>query len=601
MSFANLPLLGVLAGIAGIAAVLFLLQLLRIRHVEVAVPTTLFWRAAAREAPVRVLRGVFRHPLAYLLVLAICTLLWLAFAGPEAHDDRTSAYRVLFLDGSAHNAAGDDYQRAVDKLKADLAGLPDGRREVIWGGARNVKLLKAGEDRLLLDRRLANLAPEAAPSALNEQLRLLSLPGVAPESLEFVVYGRAPADLTVLEGLPAGTRVSRAIDYPEGGPNRGIAALGVNPAASGRWDRVDLLVRIAGAPDAQPVDALTVQVDGQTLDDDRLRWVADDLDSRSADGHTQVASAEALRASLERLGYSGDVLAEIRDLPADGRTVEVRLGGDELALDDVARLRLPIRRVVRVALAGEVDPVIRHAIEADPGLAVATEGAAIVIRQHGDASPQGSTFGDLPTLEFVPADDQATAFEVAYAGDESAELALRASIAALGLDQIDAAGLATEAGRPVGVQLRHAESPGISVWAELLVHYNFTGSRSFPLFVSRAARWLAGEAAWHPYVAAGRPLPTASVSSLASVADPSLDALGADYIPGAAGTVVSSRGNEAVALLSDAVTERRTGAPLAVSQAGGGFAGAGIVTWLILAALLLLGAEWYLYQRGLMP
>ena len=117
MSFANLPLLGVLAGIAGIAALLFLLQLLRIRHVEVAVPTTLFWRAAAREAPVRVLRGVFRHPLAYLLVLAICTLLWLAFAGPEAHDDRTSAYRVLFLDGSAHTAAGDDYQRAVDQAE----------------------------------------------------------------------------------------------------------------------------------------------------------------------------------------------------------------------------------------------------------------------------------------------------------------------------------------------------------------------------------------------------------------------------------------------------------------------------------------------------
>ena len=566
MSFANLPLLGVLAGIAGLAALLFLLQLLRIRHVEVAVPTTLFWREAAREAPVRILRGVFRHPLAYLLVLAICTLLWLAFAGPEAHDDRTSAYRVLFLDGSAHTAGGDDFERAVDKLKADLAGLPDGRREVIWGGARNIKLLKAGEDRLLLDRRLASLAPEAAPSALNEQLRLLSLPGVAPESLEFVVYGRAPAELAVVERLPMGARLSRAIDYPDGELNHGIAALGVNPAASGRWDRVDLLIRIAGTPDGVVGDDVAVEVGGQPLDDDRL----------------------------ERLG---DSVAVVRDLAADGREVEVRLeAGDELALDNAARLTLPDRRVVRVALADDLDPAIRHAIEADPGLAITDEDASVVIRAKGTAA-----FGDLPALEFAPAADQATAFEIDYPGGDSAELALRASVTALGLDQIDAAGLAAEAERPVGVQLRQAELPGISVWEELLAHYNFTGSRSFPVFISRSVRWLAGEPAWHPYLAAGRPLPRATVWSLASGAEASLDALGADYVLGAAGTVSSSRGDEAVALLSDAVTERNTGTPLLASQAGGDFAGTGIVTWLILAALLLLGTEWYLYQRGLMP
>lgn len=565
MSFANLPLLGVLAGIVGIAALLFLLQLLRIRHVEVAVPTTLFWREAAREAPVRVLRGVFRHPLAYLLVLAVCTLLWLAFAGPEARDDRTAAYRMLFLDGSAHNAAGDDFERALDKLKADLAGLPEGRREVIWGGARNIKLLKAGEDRLLLDRRLASLAPEAAPSALNEQLRLLSVPGVAPESLEFVVYGRASADDAVIERLPAGTRLGRAIDYSESGPNRGIAALGVNPAASGRWDRLDLLIRIAGTPDAAIGNDLTVEVGGQALGEDRL----------------------------ERLGGG---VAVVRDLAADGREVEVRLGADELALDDAALLTLPTRRVIRVALADDLDPALRHAVEADPGLEMTAEDASVAIRQRGSAG-----FGDLPALEFAPAADQANAFLIDYTGNDTAEQALRASVAALGLDQIDAAGLAAEAQRPVGVQLRQAELPGISVWEELLAYYNFTGSRSFPLFISRAVRWLAGEPAWHPYLAAGRPLPSVTAWSLAAATDPSLDALGADYIPGAAGTVVSDRGDRAVALLSDAVTERRLGTPLAMSQPGGDFAGTGIVTWLILAALLLLGAEWYLYQRGLMP
>ena len=568
MSFANLPLTGVLAGIAALAGLLFLLQLLRIRHVEVAVATTIFWRAAAREAPVRVLRGVFRHPLAYLLVLAICTLLWLAFAGPEAAEDRAAAYRVLFLDGSAHTSGGDDFERAVDALKADLAGLPEGRREVIWGGARNIKLLKAGEDRLLLDRRLAALAPEAAPSALNEQLRLLSLPGVASDSLEFVVYGRAPVDSAVLESLPPGTRVSRAIDYPESGVNRGVAALGVNAATSGRWDRLDLLIRIAGTANGVSIDGLAVEVDGQSLGDDRLERLLDDL-------------------------------VAVRDLPADGRSVEVRIdAGDALPLDDVARLTLPVRQVIRVALAGDLERSIQHAIEADPGLEVASEDASVVIRRRGTAA-----FSLLPALEFAPAADQTVAFEIAYTGDDSAEPALRASVAALGLDQIDAVGLAAETQRPIGVQLRHAELPGISVWDELLAQYNFTGSRSFPLFVSRAVRWLAAESSWHPYLAAGRPLPSASaVGSLETATDPAMDALGADYVLGAAGTIDSSTGDDqAVALLSDAVTEMDRGTPLVVSQAGGGLTGTGILTWLILAALLLLGTEWFLYQRGLMP
>ena len=567
MSFANLPLLGVFAGIAALAGLLFVLQLLRIRHVEVAVPTTLFWRAAAREAPVRVLRGVFRHPLAYLLVLAICALLWLAFAGPEAAEDRAATYRVLYLDGSAHSAADDDYERAVDALQGDLAGLPEGRREVVWGGARNYKLLKAGEDRLLLDRRLETLAPEAAPSALNEQLRLLALSGAGPDSLEFVIYGRAPADAGVVESLPPGIEVRRAIDYAEPADNRGIGALGVNTAASGSWDRVDLLIRIAGNLGVSADGALAVSVGGQSVADDRLQRLADGL-------------------------------VVIRDLPADGRTVEVRLeAADGLPIDDVARLTLPERNVVRIGLAGDLDPAIRHAIEADPGLEVATEDASVVVRPRGSGA-----FDGLAALEFAPAADQATAFEIAYTGDDSAELALRASVAALGLDQIDAAGLATEAQRPVGVQLQHAELPGISVWSELLAQYNFTGSRSFPLFVSRALRWLAGEPPWHPYLAAGRPVPSASQTWSSATVNPAFDALGAEYILGAAGTINPSEGVEqAVALLSDPVTEGHTGTALDVSEAGGGLAGTGLLTWFILAALVLLGAEWFLYQRGLMP
>jgi hypothetical protein len=83
MNFTQLPLPGVLAGIAVLAGVLYALQRLRVRHRAVTVVTTLFWRVAAEEAPARTLRERFRHPWAYLLILVILCLLWLAWAGPE--------------------------------------------------------------------------------------------------------------------------------------------------------------------------------------------------------------------------------------------------------------------------------------------------------------------------------------------------------------------------------------------------------------------------------------------------------------------------------------------------------------------------------------
>ena len=83
MSFAMLSTLFVGLGLAGLAGLLYALQRLRVQSNELVVATTMFWRAAVREAPVRVFTRRFRHFLAYLLTLLIAGLLWLAFAGPQ--------------------------------------------------------------------------------------------------------------------------------------------------------------------------------------------------------------------------------------------------------------------------------------------------------------------------------------------------------------------------------------------------------------------------------------------------------------------------------------------------------------------------------------
>ena len=573
MNFANLSLPLLLAGAAGLAGLLYVLQQLRIRYTEVQVPTAMFWREAARDAPVRVFRRRFRHWLAYLLSLLICWLLWLGLAEPQVDDPDGGEFHVLFLDGSAHMAAADDLERASDRLRNDLRRLPEERREVIWGGAFNVKLLNAGEESLLLDRRLEGLAVEQAPSAMEEQLGLLALPGAYPESVRFVVYGRAPVSAEALDRLPESVTVERAGDFAEPGPNRGIVALGQGHAASARWDTVDVLVRI-GATGGLSTESgdLVLSLDGAPLEG----------------------------MVVEEAPPGGFV---IRDVPAAGGVLEARLAEpDALPADDSAQLGLPVRRILKVAVSNGLGSVLVDTVSADPGLTLAEDEADLVFRQAGEQFGAG-----LPALEFALMDEQQAAFEIEYTGDVDAELVLLDSLQRLGLHLIDGAGLAAEAGREVGVQAAPGERRGVSVWAELLEErYNFTGSRSFPLFISRAARWLAEEEPAYAYLAAGRYAPEeTSEFALAGPDNSATVLLGSELAPLRAGPLPASSGAGAypVSLLSTKVSTAQAGEQLpSFSPSAVGLSGPSLMALLlVLAALALLAFEWYAYQRGLMP
>ena len=573
MSFANLSLPFLLAGAAGLAGLLYVLQQLRIRYTEVSVPTAMFWREAARDAPVRVFRRRFRHWLAYLLSLLICWLLWLGLAEPRVDDPEGGQYHVLFLDGSAHMSAPGDLDRAMASLRGDLRSLPEDRREVIWGGAWNLKLLNAGEESLLFDRRIAGLEPEGAPSAVEEQIDLLALPGAYPEAVRLVIYGRAPVSAEVLDGLPESLQVQRAEGFDDPGPNRGVVGMGLGHAASGRWDAVDVLVRMAATENLS------------TLPGDLLL---------SLDG------APLTGLTIEDVPPDGLV---IRDVPAAGGFLEARITDpDSLPADDTAQLRLPERRELKVAVSALLGAALADAVGADPGLMLAEADAELVFRQAGE-----SFGGDLPALEFVPMNEQEAAFEIQYSGELDAELALRDSLQGLGLYLIDGAGLAAEAGRPVGVQASPGESRNISVWLELLDdRYNFTASRAFPLFVSRAARWLAEEDPVYAYLAAGRfAAEESSEFALAGTGESATRLLGADLAPPRAGMLESADGELSypVSLLNAAVSTGQSGVAVpSFSVTAGGLAGPSLLALiLILLALALLAFEWYAYQRGMIP
>ena len=83
MRFGLFSIPALFAGIAAIAVGLWLLQRLRVRHREVEVLTTMFWKDALQETRARVFMRRFRHWRAWALLVLIASLLWVLMAQPH--------------------------------------------------------------------------------------------------------------------------------------------------------------------------------------------------------------------------------------------------------------------------------------------------------------------------------------------------------------------------------------------------------------------------------------------------------------------------------------------------------------------------------------
>lgn len=576
MSFANLPVAWVLAGLGALAALLFALQRLRVRHRDVTVVTTLFWRVAAEEAPARSFVERFRHPWAYALFLLIVSLLWLAFSGPEPSRTSGGAFQVLVLDGSAGMAAGSRFKDAVAALRRHARRLPADQRQIVWCGGTVKTLLNPGEHELLLDRRLEGAGPEAAPAGVERLLRQLAAASRPGRATEVVIFGDAPVRAESL-ALTPGLRVARAdLGTSKAGRNAGVTALGVTEAAAGGWDRVDVFFRVEGnQPAAVAPDALHVELDGRAIPAAELKVVRGD----AANGYL------------------------LPNLPAAGGLLTVRLGPvDSLALDNIARLRLPDRPKLRVQLSASLQRWLLPVLEADPAIELTTENPQVVVRQQGE-----TLGGSRPALEFVPAAASRPAFQITHPEKLDSNAVLHHAVKAIGLKEIDAMSLAATARRPVEVTIGAGPEWRIEVWRELLADdFNFTKTRAFPLFIANSLRWLARARGGYPFAAAGRPLAgeTLELGDRALGADGrALDPLGVAFVPEKAGDLrlENSARPLAVSLLDPASTlGSDVGASALVAPASGGLA-TNPAIWLLLAALVALVVEWYLYQTSRVP
>ena len=563
MSFLTFPIWAVIAGVGGLAALLYYLQRLRVRHHEIEVPTTLFWHEATRHAQARVFRKRFRHPAAYMLILLIASLIWLALADPHIAG-RDDVETVVLLDGSAGMARADRFDEAVLAMRDAVARLDPARRTVILCGGRSKTLLHPEEDDALLAHRLSGVRPVAAPSTLEQELRRLAVRRRADSAsgrLQVLVFGGGPVRDEVKVLLPDRMTVLRVGRRREAGGNRSITALGVTEAGSGAWNKVDVLIEVRGR--GAPGAGLSV-----TLDDAPLG--------------RELASIEAGAGKAQYL---------LSDVPAAGGTLNVRLMGvDEVELDNEASLVLPDRPLIRVALDSEFESVLRPVLEADSAVIVVDDDADVYI---------GAGSSGLAALELVAADDQAEAILLLHEPDRDSASVLERALSGLAIDQIDAMTLADDAQREIiigAAPLESADQPRrIRMWRSLLSsRFDLIQTRAFPLFVARAVRWLANQEPLAPYVAAGEPMKSAQVP-LIDEQDRTIDLLGAPLIAARASWFRTNDGR----IVCVPLLEARPGLPSAARSTGESARAADFgtqapdpVTWLLLAALVLLVVEW---------
>jgi len=470
------------------------------------------------------------------LTYALCLLLaGLLWTAFAAPDaDRAEGERHVILLDGAVRADGPRFEAARAALAREVARRPRDRTEVLVCGASLRRVLGPGEDRALLGPRLDALGPGAAGP--ETITRALRAPrGDGP--LEFVVVGDARPDAASVAALPADVTVTIA-GLPDAAPPAPAAAvrtLGLAPAASGDWSRADALVELS---------------DG---------------------GLGVAASVDGVPLEVQRDGPRGWV----RGIPLEGGVLEVvPVARDGSAAADAsvgARIALPDRPPIRVSVTSDAPgaAAILAVLDADP---------AVVVVPGGDAADV--VVGDVPAgaagLALSGAASQEEAILITHGRDVDAAAALERALGELGLDRVDGAALAERVGRTIAVGAAPGDARRVSLWSELLDDdLGFVESRAFPLVVARAVRWIADAPEIPPYAATGAPVPSRlDGAPPVEAALPPADASGALDVSGAA------RAADLRAASFDAPGPWR---PL---------------TWVLLAAVLLMVAEWVLHRTG---
>ena len=454
MSFVLLPTLLVILGAAALALLLWALQRLRVQHRQVEVLSTLFWRAAVEETRARVFVKRFRHWPAWLLLVAIASLLWMLFAKPQI-EPINGMRHVVMLDWSVDDPEIRELDLRLAMERAD--SLPQKAREVVAVGDHLERLLAPGEPTKLVRLRVGE---EVDIGAEGTGWAIETFSALASEQRPLTIHlvGAAELETEHLDALGSHVTIQQ-IDREIEAQAIGLTTLGIAPAASGRWDAVDLWFAFSGIEAIDP-KLISIFINGSQSD--------------------------------EAIEQRGDQSFQLSEINADGSEVSVQYDAAEIGV-----ISLPKQDRIRVSLDATVPESLRQLIGVDPACELVDSGAAVQI-------------GSGSECHFRLTGEESSAFRL-VTNDPDPQTALSGLVDRLALQQIDATSIASEAGRVVDVQVDVSDQRRVEVWSSLFsTKFDFQESRACPIFVSRAIRWLANQQPIVPYVQRGRRLPVAA-------------------------------------------------------------------------------------------
>ncbi len=538
MNFVTLSSVSVLAGIATIAIALWFAQRLRVRHREVEVLSTIFWKQALEETRARVFVRRFRHWWAWAMLVAIASLLWVLLASPQTISfDRTK--HVVLVGQSS-----DDVQTREQGLLSAISftrTLPANDRQIIAVGTQLESLLRPGEP-VDLARLRGQGDLHASPRDITWAIEALSAQAKPGSPLTIHVVGDAVIDEARLErigllaaGMNASKELLRVKRVKREATARDplLATLGVSDSLAGDWDLVDIWISFDESEQGTSDRLIVLSQDGETLE--------------------------------HALAKRDDGTYELRGLKANGATIDVSVGGRP-----IGSITLPNRSVIRIRIESEVPETLRKLVQLDP--------ACVIVESDPDV-----TIGSSTSANFRLAPDRDSALRIT-APTSSPEETLANLVDRLALRQIDATGIAESSGRVVDVQVVPGATRSIAIWKSLFTsEFDFLESRVCPILVARSIRWLADPPTLVPWVELGQQLPEAA-PEFARVLDAFAD---------------SDDGQRLRSTRLASTMDRPATLPLSIQ--GSSLASMDPLFWLGLVVSLLLAGEWMLYQRGQIP
>ncbi|HEV8248024.1 MAG TPA: VWA domain-containing protein [Polyangiaceae bacterium] len=352
MDFVGLPL-STLFGVGAAAATLtVLLYVLKLRRRPVAVPFSRLWDSILRDRESSQLFSKLRRLLSLLLQLCLLGLLLFALGQPEPSAHATSGrHMILLIDASASMKATDVSPNRLSVAKSEakklIQGLgPSDRMLIVEMGAVPTPLSNMSSDAAELEPALERVRAVDTRADLGRALEFAAdaLRGLSNPELILISDGA----LGVREELPRELEHAalRYVPVGKSGKNLAITEFSVRRYPLDK-SRHEALLEVTNTNDQQVDAELSIYADGEVIETEKLR----------------LGPNERLPRVYPSLGGGGRKL-EARVRYADGSR-------DDLPADDRAFALLPERRRVRVLLVTAGNTYLEAALLLDEYLDLA--------------------------------------------------------------------------------------------------------------------------------------------------------------------------------------------------------------------------------------